>query len=137
VSAGHELERGSAALDELLRKLDDQQLAAIVDPYAEAVLEAARSAAGSHPTPQSRMGASGLVAQHGEIISPPGALVLGRGGRPALLEEIIAGAEWGSGTYRQFAPRNTRGYWLIPSTESDSAISAGDRALEAVLESVT
>jgi hypothetical protein len=108
----------------------------LADPYAEAVLAVARAAAGGHPTPQSRMAASGLRAERGSILSPPGVLVSGRGGHPVPLSAIVGSAEWGSGTYRQFAPRNVRGYWLIPSSESGEARSAGDRALAEILAAV-
>lgn len=101
------------------------------------MLEAARAAAAGHPTPQSRMAASGLVSDHGSITSPAGSLVTGRGGRPARLVDIIGGAEWGSSGHRQFAPRNTRGYWLVPAADSEAALDAGDRALVEILRKVT
>lgn len=82
------------------------------------------------------MAASGLRADHGSITSA-GAIVSGRGGRPARLGDLISGAEWGSDGFRQFAPRNTRGYWLVPAADSEGALDAGDRALVDILRKVT
>jgi hypothetical protein len=132
----NDLGRGGDAIDQILARLAGDALE-LADPYAEAVLETARSAAGSHPTPQSRMAASGLIAQRGAVIAPGGALVSGAGGRPASLAQIIAGAEYGSDTYTQFASRNPRGYWLFPAFDAASTVAAGDRALQAILESAT
>lgn len=81
------------------------------DRYARAILRQAQGLAASHPTPQARMAAQGMGVQHGQILSlsggPPGA--------------VAAGSEFGSGIYRQFGPRNERGYWLLPSGESPNA----------------
>lgn len=82
------------------------------------------------------MAASGLRADHGRITAPAGSIVTGRGGS-ARLGDLIGGAEWGSGTYRQFAPRNLRGYWLVPSADSETALDAGDRALAEIVREVT
>jgi hypothetical protein len=130
------LERGAIVLAALLEALDGDAHA-LADPYAEAVLETARSAAGGHPTPQSRMAAAGLLADRGRVIAPPGSIVTGSGGRPVSLGEIVSGAEWGSSTYPQFAPRNTRGYWLGPAFDADSTLRAGDAALEEIVRNVT
>ena len=46
------------------------------------------------------------------------------------------GAEFGSTQYAQFGPRNSRGYWLFPSFEDKSAITAGERALEDICAKV-
>lgn len=131
-----DLELGADALEELLDRLSGPAHD-LADPYAEGVLEAARAAAASHPTPQSRMAASGLAADHGSIVSPAGSIVTGSGGRPARLVDLIGGAEWGSSAFRQFAPRNSRGYWLIPAADAETALDAGDRALVEILRKVT
>ena len=94
-SESNNLERGAVVLAALLDALDGDAHA-LADPYAEAVLATARSAAGSRPTPQARMAASGLRADRGSVIAPSGSIVTGSGGRPASLAEIIGGAEWGS-----------------------------------------
>jgi hypothetical protein len=136
VIESNDLDRGAVVLRGILEALDGEAHD-LADPYAEAALETARAAAGGHPTPQARMAASGLVADHGSVIAPGGALVTGRGGRPASLSEIIGGAEFGSSTFAQFAPRNTRGYWLVPAFDADATLAAGDRALEEIVQSVT
>lgn len=130
------LEEGAVVLEALMDALDGDAHP-LIDPYADAVLATARSAAGGHPTRQSRMAASGLVSDHGSIIAPGGAVVTGSGGRPASLAEIIGGAEYGSGTFRQFAARNARGYWLMPSFEADAPMRAADEALEKIVRSVS
>lgn len=130
-----DLELGADAIAKLLSTLDREPLT-LTDPYAAAVLGAAVRAAAGHPSPQSRMAASGLVAKRGEILSPPGAIVRGSGGRPVRLAEIIGGAEWGSDRFPQFAPRSSRGYWLMPAAGSREAIDAADQALGDVLAKV-
>jgi hypothetical protein len=100
------------------------------------MVDAARAAAGGHPTPQARMAASGIRADHGSIVAPAGTIVQGSGGRPVSVAAIIGGAEWGSSTFRQFAPRSSRGYWLMPAAESDEALTAGERALDEILAAV-
>ena len=112
------LDHGADVLAALLDELAGDAHA-LADPYAEAVLATARSSAGGHPTPQSRMAASGLRAERGRVVAPSGSTVSGSGGRSVSLSEIIAGAEWGSSTFGQFAPRNTRGYWLVPALDAD------------------
>lgn len=82
------------------------------------------------------MAASGLTADHGAILGSAGSIVTGRGGS-ARLGDLIGGAEFGSGTYRQFAARNPRGYWLMPAADSEEALDAGDRALAEILRKVT
>lgn len=83
------------------------------------------------------MVAAGLEADHGSIVGPAGSIVTGAGGRPARLGDLIGGAEWGSSRHRQFAPRNSRGYWLMPAADSDRALEAGDRAIVEILRKVT
>jgi hypothetical protein len=130
-----DLNLGADALAALMDKLDGGAHD-LADPYAEAVLDAARSAASGRPTPQARMAASGLQADHGSILAPAGVLVSGRGGRPASLQDLILGAEFGSSTYAQFGPRNSRGYWLWPAADSGDAMDAADRAMDEILHSV-
>jgi hypothetical protein len=130
-----ELSDVPVALQGLLDALDGEAHP-LADPYMEAVLAAAQSAAGGHPTPQARMAASGLRADRGTLLAPAGALVTDSSGHAAPLGSIIAGAEWGSSTYTQFAGRNTRGYWLFPSFEAEPAITAGEKALQDVVSKV-
>lgn len=82
------------------------------------------------------MAASGLEVAGSRITSPAGSIVTGAG-HSARLVDVIGGAEFGSSTYRQFAPRNTRGYWLVPAADSEAALDAGDRALVEILRKVT
>lgn len=136
VTVSSDLELGADALQALADALRGDAHP-VADPYAEAVLETARSAAGGHPTPQSRMAASGLTVSHGVISGAPGTIVQGAGGDPVSLGSILYGAEWGSNTYHQFPRARRSGYWLYPSANKDGPVSAADRALESLLERIT
>lgn len=96
------------------------------EAYARGVLEQAQRKASGHPTPQARMAAQGMGIRGGTILSLSG-------GAPA---EVAVGSEFGSTIYRQFGPRNPRGYWLLPSAENPdpSTIAAADEALGEVVE---
>lgn len=136
VTVGSNLELGADAIRALADALrgDAHEVA---DPYAAAVLDTAKAAAASHPTPQSRMAASGLTVAHGVISGAPGTIVQGAGGDPVSLGSILYGAEWGSNTYRQFSRARRGGYWLYPSANKSGPVSEADRALERILERVT
>lgn len=99
---------------------------AIAEGYAEALLRQAQGLAASKPTPQARMAAQAMGVRQGRILSLSG-------GPPA---DVAAGSEFGSGIYRQFGPRNTRGYWLLPSADNPSpaTIAAGEDRLDQVVE---
>jgi hypothetical protein len=68
------------------------------------------------------MGASSMGVQDGMILSLTG-------GAPS---DVAEGSEFGSDIYTQFGPRNTRGYWLLPSAENPDAatIEAGQDFLD-------
>lgn len=99
---------------------------AIAQGYAEALLRQAQGLAASKPTPQARMAAQAMGVRQGTILSLSG-------GAPG---EVAAGSEFGSGIYRQFGPRNTRGYWLLPSAANPdpATIAAGEEQLDQVVE---
>lgn len=100
---------------------------ALAHEYAVAVLEVARRTAAGKPTPQARMAASAMRVE-GDTIR------LSAGGAPA---EVASSSEYGSDIYLQFGrSHNSRGYWLYPSAESPEAQTAGDRALDVLVEKV-
>lgn len=117
------LKDGAKALDRLSEALDTPT--GLSEAYARAVLDQAVQNAASRPTPQAPMAADAMGIQ-GSTIS-----VLSEGSPEA---EVSGGSEWGSNIYIQFGPRNERGWWLMPATESPQALDAGDRYLEEMIE---
>lgn len=117
-------QEANRALSRLADDLEGSE--AISQGYAEALLRQAQGLAASHPTPQARMAAQGMGVRQGRILSLSG-------GAPA---DVAAGSEFGSGIYRQFGPRNTRGYWLLPSAENPNAatIAAGEEQLDKAVD---
>lgn len=112
----------------VLRRLQDQLAhnEELEDIWARAILDQAQGVAAGKPTPQARMAAEGMGVQRGTILSLSG-------GPP---EDVAAGSEFGSSLYRQFGPRNTRGYWLLPSAEAPSpgTIAQGEKWLDEQVE---
>lgn len=96
------------------------------DRFLRSVLDQAQGIAAGKPTPQARMAAEGMGVRNGTILSLSG-------GPPA---EVAAGSEFGSGIYRQFGPRNTRGYWLLPTGEDPGAgtIAEGEDWVDETVE---
>lgn len=117
-------EQARRVLNDLQDRLEDAE--GLEDAYARAVLEQAQRAAGLRPTPQAPMAAEAMGVQQGTILSLTG-------GAPS---DVAAGSEFGSGIYRQFGPRNTRGYWLLPSAENPDAatIEAGENWIDSEVE---
>lgn len=119
------LAEGQRVINRLFDELEAPE--GLASKYAEAVLAVAVQNAASRPTPQAPMAAS-VLRVSGPHIAPPA------GGSPA---EVGVGAEFGSNLYPQFhRPSNPRGYWLWPAGEQVADSGAGDRALEAVMDSV-
>lgn len=118
------LEEGQRAIQRLIDRLERPE--GLEHEYAEALLRQAQDTASGKPTPQARMAADAMGVQRGEILSLTG-------GAPS---EVAVGSEFGSTIYRQFGPRNTRGYWLLPSAESPNAatIRAGEDWLNDAIE---
>ena len=85
-----------------------------------AALEQARSNAAGHPTPQSRLAATGLVA---------------RGDTLTVTHSLAGGSEYGSSIYRQFGPRRSTSAWFgkVAEGEPRPIVVAGDKALETVM----
>lgn len=117
-----DLKDGSKALNRIAEAL--RPPTGLTEAYARAVLDQAVQNAASRPTPQAPMAsqAMGIRGDSIEVLS---------GGTPA---EVSGGSEWGSNTFRQFGPRNDRGWWLMPASESPEANAAGDRYLEQMTE---
>lgn len=118
------LEQAQKILRGLVDKLEKHD--GLEDRYLRAVLDEAQGVAAGHPTPQSRMAAEGMGVRNGTILSLSGG--------PSAA--VAAGSEFGSGIYRQFGPRNTRGYWLLPTGEDPGAgtISQGEDWLDDTVE---
>jgi hypothetical protein len=120
--------KSAAEADRVLRDLQRRLSAPdeLSEAYAKALLLQAQRAAGLRPTPQAPMAAEAMGVQQGTILSLTG-------GAPS---DVAAGSEFGSGIYRQFGPRNTRGYWLLPSAENPDAatIEAGEDWIDEQVE---
>ena len=110
----------------ILRRIADdlERPTALEEAYARAVLDQALQNAAGRPTPQAPMAAAALGVQGNSIRSLAG-------GAPA---EVATGSEFGSSIYRQFGPRDQRGYWLYPAAEDPSVIDVGDRMLEEIMD---
>lgn len=116
------LQEGQRAIDRLIEAL--RAPTDLSEAYARATLENAASRAASKPTPQSRMAYEAMGVQGSDILA--------LAGHPAA--EVAAGSEWGSVIYTQFGPRNERGWWLQPSAEDQQTLSAGDDALDDLIQ---
>jgi hypothetical protein len=118
----------AAEAQRILNRLSDRLTRSedLAHQYAEVTLEVARRNAASKPSPQSRMAAAVMGVTGSQILPTAG-------GPPA---EVGGGSEWGSSIYRQFAPRNQRGYWLFPAAQSSEAEDAGDTVLQRLIDSV-
>jgi hypothetical protein len=116
-------EQASRILSDLSDRLEASD--ELPEAYARALLDQAQRKASLKPTPQARMAAQGMGVRGGTILSLSG-------GAPGA---VAVGSEFGSTIYRQFGPRNTRGYWLLPSAENPDpgTIAAGDEAVEDVV----
>ena len=101
------------------------------DALIEAVLPAAQAQAkryaGAHPTPQSRIAATGLVVRGLTLEVPPSS---------GLAYEVAGGSEYGSTLYRQFGPRRSSPAWLgrVAEGNDPAIVSAGDKALEEIMD---
>lgn len=100
------MQEGQRAINRLVDRLGAPE--ELEHLWAEAVLRQAQDRAAGKPTPQARMAAENMVVQRDTILPLSG-------GPPS---EVAVGSEFGSTIYRQFGPRNTRGYWLLPSAEA-------------------
>lgn len=108
-----DLKDGARALEELSERL--RASGDVPEAFARRLLDQAQRRAAGHPTPQARMAAQGLGIEGGTILSLSG-------GSPGA---VAIGSEFGSTIYRQFAPRNEGGYWLMPSANNpESQVAA-------------
>ena len=114
------LEEGQKALRRLVERLQDND--ELRDLWAREILNEAQGVAAGKPTPQARMAAEGMGIRNGTILSLSGG--------PSA--EVAPGSEFGSSIYRQFGPRNTRGYWLLPTGEDPGpgTIAQGEEWLD-------
>jgi len=117
-----------------LRDTDDE----LRRGYARDVMRQAQANAARRPTPQARGIASTLRVSRkgGAVLGLPSATAI-LSGRSVKAAGINYGAEYGSNTHRQFAPRRERGYWLNPAADEiddesgEQWLDAGiDRAIE-------
>lgn len=84
--------------------------------YARSIIEQARANAGRRPTPQARGVATSLRVRGGSVLGFPSTSIT-LSGVSKRAAGINFGAEYGSDTHAQFAPRNERGYWLNPAAD--------------------
>lgn len=125
--------RGVRGLRRLSKELKDT--AQLQRAYAFAVKERAQRNAAGRPTPQ----ASGVAAslrvsrKGGAVLGLPSAQIV-LSGRLLRAKGVNYGAEYGSDTHRQFAPRREGGYWLNPAAEQVDD-SPGEAWLKDKLES--
>lgn len=84
--------------------------------YATEVLRQAQRNAVRRPTPQARGVASSLRVRGGTVLGFPSTTIT-LSGVQKRAAGINFGAEYGSNTHRQFAPRNEGGYWLNPAAD--------------------
>lgn len=86
--------------------------------YARAILEQAQRNAARRPTPQARGVAASLrVSRYGGAVLGFPSTSITLSGVSKRAAGINYGAEYGSNTHAQFAPRNERGYWLNPAAD--------------------
>lgn len=128
------LDAGARALGRLNRALTDEYTRRrITWAYADAIkVEATRRAQG-RPTPQAPAVARALWARGSRIKTNARATIGGR----SVRTDRIAGAEFGSNTYRQFRHAHTgsRGIWFYPAGEAvieDPTV--GDDALDEMVK---
>lgn len=86
----------------------------LAEAFLRGTIRDAQQKASLRPSPQAPMAAAGLHLEKGTRLG----LASLSGGSPAA--EVAIGSEFGSGLYRQFGPRNSRGNWLFPAIESPS-----------------
>lgn len=84
--------------------------------YAVEVLRQAQRNAVRAPTPQARGVAGSLRVKGGTVLGFPSTAIT-LSGQVKRAAGINFGAEYGSNTYRQFAPRREGGYWLNPAAD--------------------
>lgn len=84
--------------------------------YAREVLRQAQRNAIRRPTPQARGVAGSLRVRGGTVLGFPSARIV-LSGVSKRAAGINFGAEYGSNTHAQFAPRRERGYWLNPAAD--------------------
>jgi hypothetical protein len=116
-------EQGSRILHRLAELLTDKDhQAKLRKDYAFQVRKLAVANATGRPTPQARMVAQGMRVKGGTVLGFPSTRV-SSGGRSTRMGGVSFGAEYGSTTHSQFAPRRESGYWLNPAAErvNDSA----------------
>jgi hypothetical protein len=84
--------------------------------YAVEIMRQAQRNAVRRPTPQARGVAGSLRVRGGSVLGFPSAAVT-LSGVTKRAAGINFGAEYGSNTHTQFAPRNESGYWLNPAAD--------------------
>jgi hypothetical protein len=108
------VEEGRTVLRRLADELTDTR--ELRRGYAVEVMRQAQRNAVRRPTPQSRGVAGSLRVRGGSVLGFPSAAVT-LSGVTKRAAGINFGAEYGSNTHTQFAPRNERGYWLNPAAD--------------------
>lgn len=126
-------DQGARILNKLADLLTDRgEQAKLRREYAFQVRAGAARIAAGRPTAQARMAAQGLRVKGGTVLGFPGTRVTSFG-RSVRLGGISFGAEYGSNTFAQFAPRRESGYFLNPAAERVND-EVGNRWLDDVLD---
>lgn len=102
----------------------------LIQAVMPAVENAARRNAATHPTPQSRIAATGL-----KVAGPKKTwLMVPRSS--GLAGALAGGSEWGGKRYRQFGPARSSPAWLgaVAEREDPAVAAALDRAIEDLME---
>lgn len=124
-----QLQRIMRDLPRQLRNVDELRRG-----YGRDIVKQAQRNAGRRPTPQARGIASSLRVSRkgGAVLGLPSATVV-LSGRAVRAAGINYGAEYGSSTYLQFAPRRESGYWLNPAADQVPD-TAGEKYLDHALD---
>jgi hypothetical protein len=102
--------------------------------YAGEVVNAARTLAAPHPSPQARLAASGLMTRGGRIFLRS-RWATDSHGRRARLGAIMSGAEFGSSRTVMFGPPSS-GHFIRPALEATGPLRAANAVLQDELEAI-
>jgi hypothetical protein len=106
----------------VVRRLTDRLAEKLADTrelrrgYAVEIMRQAQRNAVRRPTPQARGVAGSLRVRGGTVLGFPSTTIT-LSGVQKRAAGINFGAEYGSNTHAQFAPRNESGYWLNPAAD--------------------
>lgn len=114
----HSWDEAGAVVRRLMDRLGDRlsDTRKLRSDYAREVLRQAQRNAVRRPTPQARGVAGSLRVRGGTVLGFPSTTIT-LSGVQKRAAGINFGAEYGSNTHTQFAPRRDEGYWLNPAAD--------------------